>query len=128
MVTGGSGNIGRLVVKRLLSRRLQVTVVDIAPYDLEEETKFLREYPSSFTFLLGLCTSLINSLSNLYASGDIRDSDVLHKAIDQTVQGVIHLAAVSRVAWCNRDLANCIDINERGTGSLETFRLILDRN
>lgn len=47
--------------------------------------------------------------------GDIRDEEVLDSALTDDITGVIHLAAVSRVAWCLANEPDCDDVNVRGT-------------
>lgn len=48
---------------------------------------------------------------------DLRNMEALETACDE-VDGVIHLAAVSRVVWAHRYPALCQDINENGTQNL----------
>lgn len=48
------------------------------------------------------------------ARGDVRDTDTLARALEGCV-GVVHLAAVSRVVWGERDPAACWSVNVDGT-------------
>lgn len=48
------------------------------------------------------------------ARGDVRDADALARSLDGCA-GVVHLAAVSRVVWGERDPAACWSVNVDGT-------------
>lgn len=50
-------------------------------------------------------------------TGDVRDADALRKAM-ANANGVIHLAAVSRVIWGQRDPENCWLVNAEASRSL----------
>ncbi len=55
--------------------------------------------------------------------GDVRDFRTLCKSV-QSVDGIIHLAAVSRVVWGYENPRKCVDVNVRGTANvLEAARL-----
>ncbi|MGQ0445818.1 MAG: NAD-dependent epimerase/dehydratase family protein [Beijerinckiaceae bacterium] len=49
--------------------------------------------------------------------GDIRDVDALRKAAERCV-GIVHLAAVSRVAWGEKDPELCAQTNVAGTANV----------
>jgi len=97
LVTGGSGFIGRTLVKKLTDQGSSVIVYDIVPFPEPEHS---------------------NS-SVKYFPGDIRDILTL-KTIFQKfrIEGVIHLAAVSRVITAQNDPELCWDVNVNGTRSL----------
>lgn len=95
LVTGGSGFIGRTVVKELVARHYSVIICDIAPFPEPES-------PRVKCFV-----------------GDVRDTNVLRTIFQKfQVEGVIHLAAVSRVVTAQHDPELCWDVNVNGTRSL----------
>lgn len=87
---------GKHLVRRLLSARTAVTVLDLI-FDPDE-----YNYPEAAFLTL--------------ITGDIRNSTALDLALTPDVIGIIHLAAVSRVLWCLANEPDCRDVNERGTG------------
>ncbi|KAG8905441.1 hypothetical protein FRC00_013256, partial [Tulasnella sp. 408] len=101
VVTGGAGNIGKNLIYRLLAGSTHVTVIDRIVYQ-DEVDEIYEELPSARELL---------SLTR----GDIRDASTLQKTMTPDVAGVIHLAAVSRVDWCEKNTVDCLDVNERGT-------------
>lgn len=70
LVTGGSGFIGRVVVAQLRARGDRVTVADLNPFPDPDVPTVV---------------------------GDLRDPDVLARAVATRPQGVIHLAALTSV-------------------------------
>ncbi|KAF8307239.1 hypothetical protein DL93DRAFT_2177708 [Clavulina sp. PMI_390] len=98
LVTGGGGSIGKSITRRLLASNTPVTIL---------ETSF---HPDELPR-----TSLENQALLRVHAGDIRNTTALASALTLDVVGVIHLAAVSRVAWCQRNSNDCMDVNERGT-------------
>jgi nucleoside-diphosphate-sugar epimerase len=48
------------------------------------------------------------------SAGDVRDPERLHAAVDG-IDGIVHLAAVSRVVWAERAPAECASTNVGGT-------------
>lgn len=58
--------------------------------------------------------------------GDVRDSDSLTRAL-RRCDGVIHLAAVSRVVWGEADPGTCLETNVGGTRKLVDAVLSLDK-
>ncbi|KAK8844534.1 hypothetical protein IAR55_006381 [Kwoniella newhampshirensis] len=101
VVTGGGGNIGKLLIRRLLSSHTPITVLDLIfhPDELEAIHEDLPQASSLLTVI----------------HGDIRDEEILDEALTSDVVGVIHLAAVSRVGWCLENERDCEDVNVRGT-------------
>lgn len=76
LVTGGSGFIGRHLVKALLARGDEVRIVDlVAPAD-----------PS------------LNAVV-----GDLRERAVVRKALDESIEAVVHLAAITSVLQSVQD-------------------------
>src|SRR4051812_1813057 len=54
---------------------------------------------------------------NTSGYGDVRDLNLLNEAI-KDCQGVIHLAAVSRVIWGEQNPQLCMDVNVQGTHNI----------
>ncbi|KAG9049637.1 hypothetical protein FS837_009727, partial [Tulasnella sp. UAMH 9824] len=101
VVTGGAGNIGKNLIHRLLAGSTPVTVVDKILYQ-DEVDEIYEELPPARELLS-------------VTLGDIRNASTLQKVMTPDVVGVIHLAAVSRVGWCEDNKVDCLDVNERGT-------------
>ncbi|KAF8307213.1 hypothetical protein DL93DRAFT_2232275 [Clavulina sp. PMI_390] len=101
LVTGGGGNIGKHIVRRLLASSTQVTILDTLFYP-DELSHASSENQGGQPLLR-------------FHLGDIRNATALTSALTPDVVGVIHLAAVSRVAWCLQNANDCMDVNERGT-------------
>ncbi|KAF8338858.1 uncharacterized protein EI90DRAFT_3117929 [Cantharellus anzutake] len=99
LVTGGGGNIGKHIVRRLLSASTPVTLLD-ATWRPDE--------------LLPSLTSSSRSLLKV-VKGDIRNTTLLSDILTPDIVGIVHLGAVSRVLLCLENEADCWDINERGT-------------
>jgi UDP-glucose 4-epimerase len=70
LVTGGAGFIGRQLVKSLLSRGDEVTVVDLKP-QVDDGVRHVQ--------------------------GDLREKEVTTRAMGDGVEAVVHLAALTRV-------------------------------
>ncbi|KAF8309132.1 NAD(P)-binding protein [Clavulina sp. PMI_390] len=100
LVTGGGGNIGKDIVRRLLASNTPVTIIDTLfyPNELSHPSRDLEN----------------QSLLRVHVD-DIRNTTALASALTPDVVGIVHLAAVSRVAWCVQNQNDCIDVNERGT-------------
>lgn len=93
LVTGGSGFIGANLVRTLLDRRYQVTVLD------------------------NLSTGRKNYLAGLdidFVEADILDSDRVHQLLSE-FQAVVHLAAQAGVPRSVEDPLEDFEINARGT-------------
>lgn len=90
MITGGNGFIGSHLAEKLLSRGDSVSLLDL---------KF-----NTNTRLVD-CEKI---------RGDIRDYSAVRRAVEGK-EIVIHLAAVSRVAWGQEDPFNCWLTNQVGT-------------
>jgi nucleoside-diphosphate-sugar epimerase len=90
LITGGNGFIGSHLAEKLESADESVTLLDI---------KFDRN------------TRLLDSAK---IQGDIRDYETVRKAV-RGQDAVVHLAAVSRVAWGQQDPYNCWLTNLIGT-------------
>lgn len=94
LVTGSEGLIGRQLVSRLKQLNIQVDTLD----------------------LLG------SSQSTTHYKGDVRNYQLIKDAI-RDVDGVIHLAAVSRVRWGFDYPSLCMQVNVQGTlNILEAIR------
>ena len=94
MVTGGSGNIGSELVLQLTTYRASAVVVDVRP-----PPDAVRQHRSV----------------SFYRQDVTDERSVAAIAKHERVQGVIHLAAVSRVQWCLDDEQYCNHVNVMGT-------------
>ncbi|KAG9049636.1 hypothetical protein FS837_009726 [Tulasnella sp. UAMH 9824] len=101
VVTGGGGNIGKHMIRRLLASSTPVTVIDKIFHE-DELDDIYSDVPQARDLLR-------------VKLGDIRDSDAMKEVMTDDVVGVIHLAAISRVLWCLENQKDCWDVNERGT-------------
>lgn len=101
VVTGGGGNIGKHMIRRLLASSTPVTVIDKIFHE-DELDDIYSDVPQARDLLR-------------VKLGDVRDSDAMKEVMTDDVVGVIHLAAVSRVLWCLENQKDCWDVNERGT-------------
>src|SRR5438093_11444301 len=90
LITGGNGFIGSHLAEKLLARGDSVALLDLK---FNANTRFLD------------CEKI---------RGDIRDYQTVRQAVDGK-DAVIHLAAVSRVAWGQQDPFNCWLTNQVGT-------------
>jgi UDP-glucose 4-epimerase len=91
LVTGGSGFIGRHVVRALRGIGLDVTVVDREPYPGREARSIV---------------------------GDLRDAEVALAAVEEGTAGVVHLAAATSVLASIRDPAGLYEQNVAVTARL----------
>src|SRR5467141_879924 len=90
LITGGNGFIGSHLAEKLLARGDSVSLLDLK---FNSNTQFLDSEK---------------------IHGDIRDYKTVRKAVDGK-DAIIHLAAVSRVAWGQEDPFNCWLTNQVGT-------------
>jgi len=90
LITGGNGFIGSHLAEKLLARGDSVSLLDLK---FNANTQFLDSEK---------------------IHGDIRDYKTVRKAVDGK-DAIIHLAAVSRVAWGQEDPFNCWLTNQVGT-------------
>lgn len=99
LVTGAAGFIGSSLIEKLVKNgSYKIYGIDIKknPVNLKPVIDKIR-----------------------YLRIDVRDADELEKAInDIEPDGVIHLAAVSRVIWCEHSPDKCIDVNISGTRNI----------
>jgi nucleoside-diphosphate-sugar epimerase len=86
LVTGSEGLIGRQLVSRLRQSDICVITLDL----------------------------LQSPQSEIHHKGDVRDYQLIKDAV-QGVDGVIHLAAISRVRWGYEYPALCMQVNSQGT-------------
>ena len=124
LVTGGMGNIGKYVIRRLLGSGYRVICLDVQDRGTELITLLQEEH---------IRANIFNGPSFHFHKGDIRDVNstvglLLEKGVE--LEGIIHLAAVSRVAFCLDNEVDCRDVNIRGTELLlESVRkYLIDRN
>ena len=99
LVTGGAGYIGSRLVEKLLSKKLNVTVIDNLTYKTQSLTKFC------------------NNLSFSFIYGDIRDANLLKNIIPK-FDIIFHLAALVGAPICDRFSRNAYEINLHAVGKL----------
>lgn len=93
LVTGGAGFIGLNLVREIAQNGFEPLI-----YDCEADGQRIKEVAGNIE----------------HVQGDIRDLNRLIR-IARSVDGIIHLAAVSRVIWGFQDPRKCIDVNIVGT-------------
>lgn len=97
LVTGGLGFIGRSLLEKLIETQCGAKLYAIDIKDIPENAKILKE-------------------NIIYEQIDIRDENSIKCYIlNHKFDGVIHLAAVSRVIDSEKDKRNCIETNYKGT-------------
>lgn len=95
LVTGGAGFIGSAIVPKLQSENHDVYVFDNLSFGNR---------------------AFINVIDDHFFLGDIRDAEVVSKAVQAIMPDVIiHLAAVHFIPYCNEHPFESSDINIRGT-------------
>ena len=103
LVTGGAGYIGSLVSKRLLELGYEVMVLETFKFGYDSIKDLTLN--SSFKILLG----------------DIRDSELLEKAIDMN-DAVIHLAGIVGDPACAVDADTAVAVNL--DASINLFKIL----
>ena len=97
LITGGAGFVGYHLAKELAKKKYQVHIFDVHKNNVIKVKNFIKGDISNFAHVLKAC-----------------------KGMD----GIIHLAAVSRVSAAHEAPNKCIDINVKGTANvLEAARL-----
>jgi len=97
LITGGAGFIGSNLAEELVKDGYEIHILDI-----------LDEPENIYPFEDGVD----------YVKMDVRDEE-LHKFLkDVNPDGIIHLAAVSRVIWCEENPELCQSVNLGGTKNL----------
>ena len=97
LITGVLGFIGRSLAEKIISENLDIEIYGIDIKDVNE---------SNAEFV-----SKIN-----YKNLDIRNEDSIKSYVaENNFDGIIHLAAVSRVVDAENDKKNCIATNYKGT-------------
>ena len=102
LLTGGAGYIGSLVSKKLVSKGLNVTILDKFSFGLEPIRKL--SFEPNFKIIYG----------------DITDIEVLEKSV-KGIDKIIHLAGIVGDPACAVNASLAIDVNERATKSLATI-------
>jgi len=99
LITGGAGFIGSNLAESLLKTgKYKIYILDI-----KENAKNLENIAKQ----------------TVYIQGDIRDKELLNRLFKNIeFHGVIHLAAVSRVIWGEKNPELCISTNVIGTENL----------
>lgn len=97
LITGVLGFIGRSLAEEIISRKLDMDIYGIDIKDVVDENKFF-----------------VDKIK--YEHLDIRnEDDVIAYFKRHTFDGIIHLAAVSRVVVAENNKPNCISTNYKGT-------------
>lgn len=99
LVTGGSGFIGRWVVKTLLNRGIKVVVLDNLSNGRRTNIEDMEKDPNFESFI----------------EGDIRDRDLLAKLFNEGIDICIHMAAQINVHDSLDDPEETFDVNITGT-------------
>lgn len=98
LITGGAGFIGSNLTESFVNQGENVIVLD-----LEEKPEKLSD--------------IFDNIE--YIRGDVRNRKIVQNILhDNNIEGIIHLAAVSRVIWGEHDPERCIDVNINGTRTL----------
>ncbi len=98
LVTGGAGFIGSSLTEELVKRGNKVIAIDIG------------KDPANLSRVLGKVN---------YINGDVRDRQLMKMVMSEhEFDGVVHLAAVSRVIWGEQDPDRCVDVNVKGTATV----------
>lgn len=106
LITGGAGFIGSATARRLLDLGYEVIIYDYRT-DLQSISDISRDVQM--------------------VTADVRNLDMLRRSFP-SVDGVIHLAAVSRVIWGYENPKECVDTNIGGTVNvLEASRMAVRR-
>ncbi len=117
LIAGGLGTVGKVLCANLIQAGYNVIVLDVSNnyHELFNELKY----------------QAVKSDRLKIFNGDIRNYSVLH-AIQKTyaaLNGIIHLAAVSREYWCEEYPVDCFKINVDGTQLfLETVKSLFTVN
>jgi len=106
LVTGGSGYLGRHVVKRLLYHGKDV-----------EEVRTLARSGDGIVKLLSMCGDVKRLVPLI---GDIRNDGVVAMAMDG-IDAVIHLAAMKYIDLAEMNPEECVSVNIDGTRNLLNF-------
>ena len=102
LVTGALGFIGRTLLETLIAQKCGAKLYGIDIKDLPSAADFLK-----------------NNIH--YEKIDIRNKDSIQSYIrENQFDGIIHLAAVSRVEDAENNKKNCIDTNYKGTQYIAT--------
>ena len=97
LITGGAGFIGSNLSKRLISSKWNVNILDISDNTCNISDFFDR----------------VN-----YIRMDVRSKNIEHTLRDLEIDGIVHLAAISRVVWGEKDPDRCRSVNVGGTENL----------
>lgn len=95
LITGGSGFIGSTLTESLIEKGWNVIIADNRPLQRLEDD--------------GRVTQII---------GDLRKQHILEEALSYEPEGIIHLAAVSRVIDAEKDKKRCRQVNDFMTRSI----------
>jgi len=102
LITGGAGFIGSHLAKELVQSGNEVIV-----YDYRTDWSNVNEIKNEIQCV----------------QGDVRDFEKVRRTV-LSVDGIVHLAAVSRVVWGYENPKECVDINIEGTVNiLEATRM-----
>ena len=101
----GVSFLGKHLIRRLLATNTRMIILDPIFHSNELEANY-SDHPKAATH--GLLT---------YIPGDIRNTTLLDQVFqEESVSGVINLAAVSRVLWCLENRKDCESVNVDAVG------------
>lgn len=103
LVTGGSGFLGKYVVRELVKKKIETVVMDRQPFDIGQCPSGFRKYIRT-------------------VAGDVRDRDLLDDAMEGC-ETVFHTAAIADLDDARKDPVRTMDVNVMGTvNCLESAR------
>ena len=94
LITGGAGFIGSNLAEQFIQNGWDVTLLDI-----KKDPKNIEEFVDKVE----------------YVQMDVRSTDLGEFFREIGPNGIVHLAAVSRVLWCEERQEECLSINVNGT-------------
>jgi FlaA1/EpsC-like NDP-sugar epimerase len=103
LITGGTGSLGRVLTKRLLSFNPKKIIIFSRTEDKRARAK--KEFEDKTKIIIE------------YIPGSILEKDKLKKALEN-VDIVFHLAAMKRIEECQQHPEEAIEINQGGTSIL----------
>ncbi len=106
LITGGAGFIGSNLAEKLINQGWNVFIIDI-----KQDLRNIQEFEDKIK----------------YIHMDIREPNIKDLFKKYNFDGVIHLAAISRVIWCEQKPELCKSTNIFGTKNLLDAIISLDK-
>lgn len=98
LITGGAGFIGSNLTEELVKMKHNIIALDTC-----SNPKNLLTFREKIE----------------YIQGDVRNKDLMSRVFNKyVIDGIVHLAAVSRVVWGEENPKECYDVNVNGTRTL----------